>query len=122
MRHVWLGRTGLRVSWLCLGTMTSSLLCDEPTSRAIFDRTAAEGIRFLDTSDVYPLGGSVETVGRTEEIPGPATCHAGRLELPTVSAAMTSSSRSGRAGGGAGKVPGRAGRGRARVLGNREGP
>src|SRR2546422_1030013 len=70
MRHVRLGRTGLRVSRLCLGTMTFGLQCDEPTSAAILDRAAAGGITFLDTSDVYPLGGGLETVGRTEEILG----------------------------------------------------
>ena len=58
MRHVRLGGTGLRVSQLCLGTMTFGLQCDEPTSVAILDRAAAGGITFLDTSDVYPIGGN----------------------------------------------------------------
>jgi len=70
MRHVRLGRTGLTVSRLCLGTMTFGLQCDESTSAAILDRAAAGGITFLDMSDVYPLGGGRETVGRTEEIVG----------------------------------------------------
>jgi 1-deoxyxylulose-5-phosphate synthase len=70
MRHARLGRTGLSVSRLCLGTMTFGLQCDEATSRAILDRAAAGGITFLDTADVYPLGGGFETVGRTEEIVG----------------------------------------------------
>jgi aryl-alcohol dehydrogenase (NADP+) len=70
MRHVRLGRTGLPVSRLCLGTMTFGLQCDEPASRAILDRAAEGGITFLDTADVYPLGGTPETVGRTEEILG----------------------------------------------------
>ncbi len=70
MRHVRLGRTGLRVSRLCLGTMTFGLQCDETASVAILDRAAAGGVTFLDTADVYPLGGSLETVGRTEEILG----------------------------------------------------
>ncbi len=70
MDHVRLGRTGLRVSRLCLGTMTFGLQCDEPTSFAILDAAAAGGVTFLDTADVYPLGGSFETVGRTEEIVG----------------------------------------------------
>lgn len=70
MRHVRLGRTGLRVSRLCLGTMTFGLQCDEPSSVAILDRAAANGITFLDTSDVYPLGGGLDTVGRSEEILG----------------------------------------------------
>jgi len=70
MRHVRLGRTGLRVSQLCLGTMTFGVQCDETASRAILDRAAAAGITFLDTADVYPLGGTAETVGRTEDILG----------------------------------------------------
>jgi len=70
MRHVRLGRTGLSVSRLCLGTMTFGLQCDEPASVAILDRAAAGGITFLDAADVYPLGGGLDTVGRTEEILG----------------------------------------------------
>ena len=70
MRHVRLGRTGLTVSRLCLGTMTFGLQCDEATSRAILDRAAAGGITFLDAADVYPVGGGFQTAGRTEEIVG----------------------------------------------------
>src|SRR6266849_3438450 len=70
MRHVRLGGTGLRVSQLCLGTMTFGLQCDEPTSIAILDRAAAGGITFLDTSDAYPIGGNLGTAGRTEAIIG----------------------------------------------------
>jgi aryl-alcohol dehydrogenase-like predicted oxidoreductase len=65
-----LGRTGLLVSKLCLGTMTFGLQCDEATSRAILDTATEGGITFLDTADVYPLGGTLETVGRSEEILG----------------------------------------------------
>ena len=70
MRHIRLGRTGLSVSRLCLGTMTFGLQCDEDAARAILDRAAAGGVTFLDTADVYPLGGGLDTVGRTEEILG----------------------------------------------------
>jgi len=70
MRHVRLGRTGLLVSELCLGTMTFGLQCDEDESFAILDRADAGGVTFLDTADVYPLGGGLPTVGRTEEIVG----------------------------------------------------
>jgi aryl-alcohol dehydrogenase-like predicted oxidoreductase len=68
--HVRLGNTGLLVSKLCLGTMTFGLQCDETTSAAIMDRAADGGITFFDTADVYPLGGGLSTVGRTEEIVG----------------------------------------------------
>jgi aryl-alcohol dehydrogenase (NADP+) len=70
VQHTNLGRTGLVVSRICLGTMTFGLQCDEPTSHAILDAAADGGVTFLDTADVYPLGGGVETVGRTEEIVG----------------------------------------------------
>src|SRR4051812_17143441 len=70
MEHVRLGRTGLQVSTLCLGTMTFGLQSDEPTSVAILDKAADGGITFIDTADVYPLGGSAETRGRTEDIVG----------------------------------------------------
>jgi aryl-alcohol dehydrogenase-like predicted oxidoreductase len=70
VEHVRLGATGLKVSRLCLGTMTFGYQCDEATSFAILDRAAAGGITFMDTSDVYPLGGGLERAGRTEEIIG----------------------------------------------------
>ncbi|MBW8827062.1 MAG: aldo/keto reductase [Acidobacteria bacterium] len=70
MKHVNLGRTGLKVSRLCLGTMTFGLQCDEPTSVSILDAAFDAGITFLDAADVYPLGGELETKGRTEEIIG----------------------------------------------------
>ena len=70
MEHVRLGRTGLSVSRLCLGTMTFGLQCDESTSVSILDAAAASGFTFIDTADVYPLGGGLDTVGRTEEIVG----------------------------------------------------
>ena len=58
------------MSRLCLGTMTFGFQCDEPTSFRILDRAASAGITFLDSSDVYPLGGGLERAGRTEEIIG----------------------------------------------------
>jgi 1-deoxyxylulose-5-phosphate synthase len=70
MDHVRLGRTGLQVSRLCLGTMTFGLQCDESTAGAILDRAAEGGIDFLDSSDAYPLGGDLSTRGVTEEILG----------------------------------------------------
>ena len=70
MEHVRFGNTGLKVSKLCLGTMTFGLQCDEATSFAILDRAAQGGMTFIDTADVYPLGSPLELVGRTEEIVG----------------------------------------------------
>ena len=65
-----LGRTGLTVSRLALGTMTFGLQTDEAVSHRILDHATDSGIIFLDTADVYPLGGTIETAGRTEEIIG----------------------------------------------------
>jgi 1-deoxyxylulose-5-phosphate synthase len=64
------GRTGLTVSRLCLGTMTFGLQTDEDVSRQILDKAADAGVTFIDTADVYPLGGDETQAGRTEEIVG----------------------------------------------------
>lgn len=70
MQTTFLGNTGLTVSRLVLGTMTFGLQTDEQTSHSILDLAAEGGVNFLDTADVYPLGGGLPTVGRTEEIVG----------------------------------------------------
>ena len=70
MQYVRLGRTGLKVSRLCLGTATFGFQCDEPTSHAILDHAFDHGVTFVDTADKYPLGGTLATNGQTEEILG----------------------------------------------------
>ncbi|HEX2865701.1 MAG TPA: aldo/keto reductase [Ignavibacteriales bacterium] len=65
-----LGRTGLKVSEVCLGTMTFGYQCDENTSFQILNRAHQGGINFIDTADVYPLPPQLSTAGRTEEIIG----------------------------------------------------
>ena len=70
MKTVRLGRTGLKVSEICLGTMTFGYQCDEKTSFAIMNESADGGVFFIDTADVYPVPPSVETAGRTEEFVG----------------------------------------------------
>jgi len=65
-----LGRTGLEVSRLALGTMTFGLQTEEPVAREIMNKAASAGVNFIDVADVYPLGGGLATVGRTEEIVG----------------------------------------------------
>jgi len=59
-----LGRTGVRVSSLCLGTMTFGNEADEAASRAIMDRCLDAGINFLDTANVYNKGRTEEIVGK----------------------------------------------------------
>lgn len=70
MKRNRLGRSGLQVTELCLGTMTFGLQCDEPTSQAILDAAMDAGLCFLDTADAYPLGGTLDSIGGTEEIIG----------------------------------------------------
>jgi aryl-alcohol dehydrogenase-like predicted oxidoreductase len=65
-----LGRSGLEVPALCLGTMTFGLQVDEPTSHTILDYAFDKDLHFLDTADAYPLGGTLETTGATEAIIG----------------------------------------------------
>ena len=70
MKRRQLGHSGLEVPVLCLGTMTFGLQVDRAGSNAILDAAFDAGLTFLDTADAYPLGGTLETVGRTEEILG----------------------------------------------------
>ncbi|HLZ21631.1 MAG TPA: aldo/keto reductase [Ktedonobacterales bacterium] len=65
-----LGRTGLNVTEVCLGTMTFGNQADEETAFAIMDVADRAGVSFFDTADAYPLGGDLEMNGRTEEIVG----------------------------------------------------
>ena len=65
-----LGRTGLKVTEICLGTMTFGHQCDERASFAILSRAADRGVNFIDTADVYPVPPDAATWGRTEEIVG----------------------------------------------------
>ncbi|MDQ3700651.1 MAG: aldo/keto reductase [Chloroflexota bacterium] len=65
-----LGRTGLKVSEVCLGTMTFGSQADEPTAFAIMDAAERAGVTFFDTADVYPMGAAPEDVGNTERIVG----------------------------------------------------
>lgn len=71
MQYRRLGRTGLKVSALCLGTMQFGWTADEPASFAVLDAFVAAGGTFLDTADVYsnwakdnPGGVSEEIIGR----------------------------------------------------------
>lgn len=59
-----LGRTGVRVSPLCLGCMNFGDDAEEAASFAIIDQAMDAGVNFLDTADVYSRGRSEEIVGR----------------------------------------------------------
>lgn len=95
MRYRTLGRSGLRVSELCLGTMTFGQDwgwgADEPTSRAIFERFADAGGNFVDTANSYTNGTSESFLGRFLEgqrdrfVIGTKYTHAGVWDDPNGS-------------------------------------
>ncbi len=70
MQYVNLGKSGLKVSRLCLGTMTygtpkwRAWVLPEQESRPFIERAVECGINFFDTADMYSLGASEEVVGR----------------------------------------------------------
>ena len=64
MQYRQLGRSGLKVSPICLGTMMFGGPTDEATSKRIIDKARGVGINFIDTADAYAKGGSEEVVGR----------------------------------------------------------
>jgi aryl-alcohol dehydrogenase (NADP+) len=70
METVSVGRSGLKVSRLCLGTMLFGSQVDERASVAVLDAALDLGIDFLDTADNYPVPVTPETWGRAEEIVG----------------------------------------------------
>jgi aryl-alcohol dehydrogenase (NADP+) len=59
-----LGRSGLKISPLCLGTMMFGGATDEPTSARIIAKAREAGVNFIDTADAYSNGASEEVVGR----------------------------------------------------------
>lgn len=63
MHTAHLGRTGLEVSRLCLGTMTFAREADEAESHAMLDRFFGAGGNFIDTADVYSAGASEQVIG-----------------------------------------------------------
>ncbi len=67
MEYSNLGRTGLKVSPLCLGTMNFGPQTNEADSFAIMDRAVEEGINFFDTANIY---GWKKGEGVTEQIVG----------------------------------------------------
>ncbi len=70
MKYRRLGRTGLVVSEIGLGTMTFGSMADEAQSRAILDRAFDAGVNFLDIAEVYPVPPDPKWAGASEEIVG----------------------------------------------------
>ncbi len=70
MEYRRLGRTGLKVSTICLGTMQFGWSTDKTNAFAIMDEAAAQGINFIDTADVYSRWVAGNDGGVSEEIIG----------------------------------------------------
>jgi aryl-alcohol dehydrogenase-like predicted oxidoreductase len=65
-----LGKTGLVVSEIGMGTMTFGTMADETVSLAILDKAFDAGVNFLDTAEMYPVPPDAKYAGRSEEICG----------------------------------------------------
>ena len=70
MKYRQLGRTGIQVSSICLGSMNWGDQNTEQEGHAQLDSAIAAGINFIDTAEMYPIPPRKETYGRTEEIIG----------------------------------------------------
>src|ERR687890_135081 len=92
MEYTHLGRSGLSVSRLCLGTMNFGWKTEEADSHPILDRALAEGINFFDTANVY---GFEAGKGRTEEVLGSWFAQGGERRDKTVLATKVYGSMTG---------------------------
>lgn len=70
MNYRYIGRSGLRVSPICLGTMTFGSQCDEKNAFAIMDKSYDAGVNFFDTAELYPVPPDEKLAGLTEEMVG----------------------------------------------------
>ena len=70
MKYRYIGRSGLRVSPICLGTMTFGTQCDKKEAFKIMDKAYEAGVNFFDTAELYPVPPQADLAGITEEIVG----------------------------------------------------
>lgn len=70
MQHVSLGQSSLRVTSICLGTMTFGQQVGEDLAHSLLDHAVARGIDFIDTAEMYSVPARRETFGATERIIG----------------------------------------------------
>lgn len=70
MQHIRLGNTGLKISRLCLGTMTFGWSADEQTAHQIMDAAFDAGINCFDTANIYTYKAQGGHAGMSEEIIG----------------------------------------------------
>jgi aryl-alcohol dehydrogenase-like predicted oxidoreductase len=90
MKTVQLGRTGLEISALCLGSMTWGSQNTEAEGHAQIDHARAAGINFIDTAEMYPVNPvKAETVGRSEEIIGNWLAKSGQRDQIVLASKIT---------------------------------
>ena len=70
MKYRYVGKSGLRVSPICMGTMGFGTWSDKKQAFSILDTSHDKGINFFDTAEVYPVPPSAKLAGLTEEIFG----------------------------------------------------
>ncbi len=67
MQYRYIGKTGLRVSPICMGTMTFGTQCGKKEAFAIMDKAYDHGVNFYDTAELYPVPPDAKLAGITEE-------------------------------------------------------
>lgn len=70
MKYRYIGKTGLRVSPICLGTMTFGTQANKDEAFRIMDKAYEAGINFFDTAELYPVPPTAKLAGLTEAIVG----------------------------------------------------
>ncbi len=70
MEYRYIGKSGLRVTPICLGTMTFGSTTDKKEAFAILDAAYERGVNFYDTAELYPVPPRSEYAGETEKIVG----------------------------------------------------
>ena len=101
MRRRPLGRTGIEVSALCLGSMTWGSQNDDAEAAAQIDRALERGVNFIDTAEMYPTTPlRPETQGRTESAIGAWLAASGRRDEIVIATKVTGNGREALDGGG----------------------
>ncbi|GAB4117766.1 MAG: NADP(H)-dependent aldo-keto reductase [Sideroxydans sp.] len=85
MEYRSLGHSALKVSALCLGTMTFGEQNSEAEAHAQLDYAVSRGVNFIDTAEMYPVPPRAETVHRTEQYIGTWLKHQQREQLVVAS-------------------------------------
>ena len=70
MEYRYVGKSGLRVSVIALGTMTFGSTTDKKEAFRIMDKAYEKGVNFFDTAELYPVPPEEKYAGVTEEIVG----------------------------------------------------